>query len=45
MKLEIQQEHLLVWGDVVGIGSDELEDTIRSDEKVPENHSESFAGS
>ena len=35
VKLEIQQERLLVWGDVVGIGSGELEsvkrDKTRSD--------------
>ena len=33
IKLEIQQERLLVWGDVVGIGSDEL-DSIEKDKTL-----------
>ena len=33
VKLEIQQERLLVWGDVVGIGSDEL-DSVENDKTL-----------
>ena len=33
VKLEIQQERLLVWGDVVGIGSDEL-DSVEEDKTL-----------
>ncbi len=33
VKLEIQQERLLVWGDVIGIGSDEL-DSVEKDKTL-----------
>ena len=35
VKLEIQQERLLVWGDVVGIGSNEL-DSVENDKTLSE---------